>query len=124
MITEEQDILTSISESQTKEERPVVITILCVLGFLGACFSIPLLFTRGAILIGDWYPLYLGISAVIVIICFIGLWKMKKWGAYAYIGLTVVDQIFLLMMGIWTIFSLVIPAAVVGILLYHLYKMD
>ena len=43
----------------------------------------------------------------------VGLWKMKKWAAYTYIGLTAANQIVLLVMGVWSIMALIIPAIVI-----------
>ncbi|HWJ25876.1 MAG TPA: hypothetical protein VNS32_04995 [Flavisolibacter sp.] len=124
MMTEDQDILTTLSESQTKQKRPVVITVVCVIGFLGACISIPLIFSDRAASLGKWYPPLLALSTVLGIISFTGLWKMKKWAVYIYIGTFILGQIALLIMGIWNMFSLVIPAVVISIMVFHLNKME
>lgn len=54
----------------------------------------------------------------------IGLWKMKKWAAFAYTGFSALNQIVLLAMGVWNIMALIIPGIVVGIALAHINKMD
>lgn len=54
----------------------------------------------------------------------IGLWKMKKWAAYTYIGFVTLNQIVLLEMGVWNIMALVIPIIVIDIALAHVTKMD
>ena len=43
--------------------RPVAITIICVLGIVGAVFTIPMVFTSFARQIAAWYPPYLAFSA-------------------------------------------------------------
>jgi len=103
--------------------RPIAITIICVLGFIGAALSIPLIFSDMARAIGSWYPPYLGFSAVAGLICMIGLWKMKKWGVFAYTALVIINQVILFTMGVWNPLALLLPAIVIGIAFAHLSKM-
>jgi hypothetical protein len=39
-----------------KAKRPISITIICVIGFLGALIGIPVIFSPIAQQIGPWYP--------------------------------------------------------------------
>ena len=45
--------------------RPVAITVICILGFIGAALAIPLIFSATARGIGAWYPPYLGLTTLI-----------------------------------------------------------
>ena len=54
----------------------------------------------------------------------IGSWKMKKWAAYTYTALFVINQFVLLSMGVWNILALLLPAVVVAIALTNVKKMD
>ena len=121
---EEQEILDQSNSSLQNKKRPTAITVICILGFIGAAFTIPMIFSDIAGQVGSWYPPYLGLSAVIGLICMIGLWKMKKWAAYTYTGFVVLNQIVLLAMGVWNIMALIIPGIVIGIALAHVNKMD
>ena len=121
---EQQNIDNQVNEKQEEKKRPTAITVICVLGFIGAAFTIPLIFSDIAGQIGSWYPPYLGLSAIIGLVCMVGLWQMKKWAAYTYTGFVGLNQIVLLTMGVWNVMSLLIPAIVVGIALTHLKKMD
>lgn len=121
---EQQNIANQVNEKQEEKKRPTAITVICVLGFIGAAFTIPLIFSDIAGQIGSWYPLYLGLSAIIGLVCMVGLWQMKKWAAYTYTGFVGLNQIVLLTMGVWNVMALLIPAIVVGIALTHLKKMD
>jgi hypothetical protein len=107
-----------------KKVRPTAITIICVLSFIGAAFSIPLIFSDLSRQVGNWYPPYLGLSAIIGLICMIGLWQMKKWAAYTYALFFGLNQIVLLTKGVWNVSALIIPSIVVVIALAHLKKMD
>ncbi|MFM7681920.1 MAG: hypothetical protein ACKO7P_04165 [Bacteroidota bacterium] len=95
-----------------------------MLGFIGAAFTIPLIFSGIVGQIGSWYPPFLGLSAIIGFVCMVGLWQMKKWAAYTYTGFAGLNQIVLLIMGVWNVTALIIPAVVVGIVLTHVKKMD
>jgi len=121
---EQQNINEQVNEKPEEKKRPTAITVICVLGFIGAAFTIPLIFSDIAGQIGSWYPPYLGLSAIIGFVCMVGLWQMKKWAAYTYTGFVGLNQIVLLTMGVWNIMALIIPAIVVGIALTHLKKMD
>jgi hypothetical protein len=105
-------------------QRPVIITVICILGFIGAALSIPLIFSSAASNIGGWYPPFLGLSAVGGLICMIGLWKMKKWAVFLYTALVVVVQIVLFAMHVWTPFSLLVPAIIIAIGFANLSKMS
>lgn len=121
---EQQNINEKVNEKPEEKNRPTAITVICVIGFIGAAFTIPLIFSDIAGHIGSWYPPYLGLSAIIGFVCMVGLWQMKKWAAYTYTGFVGLNQIVLLIMGVWNIMALIIPAIVVGIALSHLNKMD
>lgn len=111
-------------ETQASEARPTSITVICIIGFLGALITVPLIFSPIAGQIGSWYPPYLAFSAVVGLACMIGLWKMKKWAAFLYTGFMILNQIVLLSMGVWNIFALLIPAAVIFFALKNLNKMS
>ncbi|RYY99333.1 MAG: hypothetical protein EOO11_05315 [Chitinophagaceae bacterium] len=110
-------------EFEVRHERPTIITIICVLGFVGAGISVLLLFSRAAREIGPWYPPYLGLSMLVGLACMIGIWKMRRWGAYTYTAFVALNQVILLYLGIWTISALLIPGIVVAIVLAHVQKM-
>ena len=113
-----------MNEKPQQKKRPTAITVICVFGFIGAAFTIPLIFSGIAGQIGSWYPPYLGLSTIIGFVCMVGLWQMKKWAAYSYTAFVGLNQIVLLTMGVWKIMALIIPAIIVGIALTHLKKMD
>ena len=112
-----------MSDEVSQAQRPLSISIICVLGFIGAVFTIPLIFSDIVRQIGPWYPPFLALSAVVGLACMIGLWMMKKWAAYTYTVFAVICQIVLLVMGAWNVMSLVIPAIIVILALKNLSKM-
>src|SRR5215470_18321325 len=102
--------------------RPVAITVICIIGFIGALFAIPILLSGAASSIGSWYPPFLAISTVAGFASMVGMWLMRKWGVYLYAALTVIGQVVVIAMGLWTVISLVIPAIVAGIGFANLSK--
>jgi hypothetical protein len=105
-------------------KRPTAITVICILGFIGAALSIPLIFSNVATIVGSWYPPYLGASALAGLICMFGLWNMKKWSVFAYTALVIINQVVLFATGVWNPFALLIPVIVIAIAFAHLSKMS
>jgi hypothetical protein len=73
--------------------------------------------------IGAWYPPYLAVSSIIGLTTIIGVWNMKKWAAYGYTGLSLLNQVILLALGLWSIPALILPAIFAVICLMNLSKM-
>ncbi|HUV50402.1 MAG TPA: hypothetical protein VMW78_05210 [Anaerolineae bacterium] len=105
-------------------KRPTSITIICVVGFIGALLSVPLFFSAIAKSMGVWYQLYLALVSIMGLVCMVGLWKMKKWAAYTYAGFVSLNQFVMLAMGIWNIGALIMPGVVVAFALAHSKKMS
>jgi hypothetical protein len=113
-----------MNETTEKAKRPTSITVICVIGFVGALISLPLIFSPIAQQIGSWYPPYLGFSSVVGLVCMVGLWTMKKWAAYGYTGFVALNQIVMLAMGVWNVLALLIPAVVIFFALKNVSKMS
>ena len=112
-----------IQASATPAPRPTAITVICVLGFLGAFVAIPAVFSDIARNVGAWYPPLLAFSAVVGFICMVGLWKMRKWAVFGYTAFCAINQIVLLAMGVWNIFALILPGIVIAISFSYLSRM-
>jgi hypothetical protein len=121
---EQQEIKDQTNENSNGKKRPTAITVICVIGFIGAVLAIRMIFSDNAGQIGSWYPPYLALSCVLGLICMIGLWKMKKWAAYTYTGFVALNQVVLLVMGVWNIMALIIPGIIIGIAIAYINKMD
>ena len=112
------------AQTRRAPERPMIITIVCVIGFIGVLFTIPLLFTDIARSVGAWYPPYAGVSVIVGAVCMVGLWKMKRWAAIAYTAFALVNQVVLILGGAWNILALIIPGIVVAIVLSKYKEME
>jgi uncharacterized membrane protein (DUF2068 family) len=119
---EEEDFLTpEIMESPDKT-RPVLITIICIVGFLEAAYTLKYIFTTSPL--HTVYQIIFGAEAIIGFICFSGLWKMKKWSVYLYIGFTAVYLIVMLLLGYWSIYPLIMPVLYIATMLAYFNRMD
>jgi len=114
----------NIFKLKNDTKRPVLITIICVIGFIAAILTFIMAFSGTTKLIGSWYPVYLIATRVITIIGIIGLWKMKKWAAYTYIAVLTLNQFILIALGTWNAIGLIFPAVVAGVILSQIKKMN
>jgi hypothetical protein len=60
-------------------ERPLLLTILCVIGFLASPIGILASFS---VLLPA--PLLLLAKSIIALVCYIGMWNMKRWAVVVY----------------------------------------
>jgi hypothetical protein len=103
--------------------RPLPITIICVIGFLGVLVVVPLIFSAQARNIGAWFPVALAFSAIIGFACMVGLWQMRRWSAYIYIAATAINEAIAVIAGTWNILSLIVPGIVIAVMLMYLKRM-
>jgi hypothetical protein len=121
---EQENILDQEILELTAKKRPVAITVISILGFIGIPFAIILILSKFAFRVGNWYPPLLAVSSIVRFICSIGLWKMKKWAVYLYFSLVVLVQMVEISIGVWKIASLITPIITIAILMNFLKKMD
>jgi hypothetical protein len=105
----------SEAPSQPANKRPVIITVICVIGFIGALLTLPLIFSHLALDVGNWYPPFLGLTAIVSIASFIGLWRMRLWGLGLYLAMFIIGQIVMLTMHIWSPLSPILPVIILMI---------
>jgi len=111
-------------KKQNSKKRPVIVTIICIISFIGTLQVIPLVISESAQQIGKWYPPYMGLSAIIGLISIIGIWKMKRWAVYLYTTMVVINQITGVVMDLWNIMTILFPGIAILAAFYHLKKMN
>jgi len=146
----EQQINNSTQPSSLQGKRPILITILCILGFLGVGFPLisdgpfksivrDVIFQQGGPsyvpttreLIIQQYSSFIPIlifTTLLGLIGLVGYWKMRKWGVYVYTAMAILSiGYYGLIIGISGIFSsiplLVFPLVIVGVGFANLKKM-
>jgi len=68
----------------TVRKRPVLLSIVCILGYIWIVFSFPAVFSPSVKKLGDWYPALFGLIVAGTFISYIGVWHMKKWGVQLF----------------------------------------
>lgn len=77
-------------------KRPVVLSIVCILGFIWIVFSFPAVFSPSVKKLGDWYPALFGLIVAASFISYIGAWYMKRWGVNLFIITFFIKEIILI----------------------------
>lgn len=104
-----------VSGRQAVPRRTAVVTVLCVVGFVGAALSVPGIFSGYARAVGDWYPVFLGWAVMSSLACIAGMWQMYRLGVYFYAFFALANQLVMLYMGVWRFPDLLVPAVFAGI---------
>lgn len=103
--------------------RPVAITIVCIIGFIGALVSVALILSGVAKSIGAWYTIYLAFASIIGLVCFVGFWKMRRIAVFIYASFVGLNQIIMLSTGIWSIGALLFPGVIVALTVHYSNRM-
>jgi hypothetical protein len=113
-----------VNESSRPAQRPLVITAICVIGFINATQMINLIMSPMSKQVGAFYPFYFSVSVLISLACIAGLWFLKRSAALVYSVLLVCNQLVLLNMGYWEISAAIIPICIIGLLLKYWDQMQ
>jgi hypothetical protein len=110
------------------KERPAIISLLCILGFLGVAFGLLTINSSFNKALGATFQAYYAIVLLISLVAYIAMWKMKKWGAVLYCVLTVVHlgvslQLFHFKL-ITMLLAIALNAIFIAVLIYNFSKLD
>lgn len=91
------------------KKRPITFTVICILGFIGTGVLVVLSVVYAILGLAKgealWSFLFLAFAAVLMTGAYVGIWKMKLWGAIAYTAIFVVNQLGLVLLGQWVAWS-------------------
>ena len=123
---EQQNILQPNSPTA---KRPKIITVFCIIGFIGAPFVFEGLLIPSAreLLIQQYGIFFVPItllSSLLGLIGLIGYWKMRKWGVYFYTAMAVISIGYGLIVGISGILGYILPLVILGAGFTNLKKMS
>ena len=117
-----------MTTATTKIRRPSAITVISVFEIIGGFLLFYFIFSPGVQNFvqdrGVGETLFFAFSSLGLWISGIGFWLMKKWAVYTFLGFALISQVYLLAVGRWNVFSLLIPAVVNFIGYKHLSKMN
>ena len=109
--------------SPPENARPRVLTVTAVVLFAAGVSLPPMAFSDLARNTGAWYLPYLCVSAAVVIFSGAGVWRLRRWGAFAYIGYVVLDVAVNVAAGTFVPGRLFVPGIVIAVLLGNLNRM-
>lgn len=108
-----------------QQQRPLGITILAVLAFIGGALN--LLAGLGIVGLLPIYGLLLLVLGVVALAFGFGAWTGKPWAWTLGVGLyalNIVLQIVFLIIGWATIGSIIVPIVIAGVIIYYLMTPD
>lgn len=98
--------------------------LVCVIGFIGAFLAMTLMFSPTVWQMGAWYPAYLSLSTVLVVLCLGGLWLMRREAVWAYAILTIVNQGVYYLAHQWKPVILILPVVILATAFFYYFEMD
>lgn len=111
-----------------KKERPALITLICILGFLGVASGLWGLESPYDRELGTTFQAYHAVVLTLSLIVLIGLWKMKKWSVILYGVIAVINPIVLWQVWHFTFLTmmvaLVLNAFIIILGVYNFPKMN
>lgn len=84
-----------------KPERPLPITLLCIAGFLACSLGMILVYSPSILREGMVYALYRSLGFTFLVVCFAGLWMMRRWSVWTLAAYFILNQAVCLSYGIW-----------------------
>ena len=107
-----------------KPKRPSSITLISIFGIISGLLSFYYVFQNSIQGPSLGNTMVFVLSGIVFLACGIGFWLMKKWAVYTYMVFSVINQIFLLVVGRWNILALLISAIVIYVGYKHLSEMS
>lgn len=107
-------------QTTTSVERPTIITVICIIGFVGA--GLGLLGSFALLALAPMFGIIALASVGVGLTALIGVWQMKKWGVYVYTAsaaLSIIGSLDPL-----NIIGIIIPAAIVAVFWTNINKMS
>lgn len=108
----------------TIRKRPLLLRILCIIGFIWVIFSFPGIFAPSIKKLGDFYPALVGLIVATTFIALIGIWHMKRWGVNLYVTVFFIKQLFLIQINDVSIPGISVSAVFIFCMLLYYKRMD
>ena len=105
-------------------QRPLILTLLCALGFLGCFIKIFYGFSTEIRSVRIWYPSYISLSTIVLMIALFGLMQMKRWGLFLFAAFFLIHQWVQWRVGLWDVGSSLLFAAILLVGVLHYKKLS
>jgi hypothetical protein len=113
-----------------ENKRPILVTIICILQFMGVPFSIlgsllaPVFAPIINQIIPGWYTVFEIVFTIFYLVCLIFIWKMRRRALICYTTLVILDCIVTFLAGFGSYFILSITIIILGLLWTQFKKMS
>lgn len=115
-------VMRSFARAATADDRPVMITVVCIIGFLGGWSSL-----LSLLLLADpfvWLGVYAFFSGVFTLTCMVALWRMRLWAVPAFIILFIINQIVWTKAGVWSGRDIPFSLMVIVVGIYYFRELE
>jgi hypothetical protein len=85
-----------------KSERPGILTFFCILGFIICFLGMILVISPEVQARGKLFAVYFSLNFAFLAVCLGGLWLMRQWAFWAYVGYFVVNQAVSFAFQVWS----------------------
>ncbi|HEY0030235.1 MAG TPA: hypothetical protein VGC65_05710 [Bacteroidia bacterium] len=109
---------------QSSVKRPVLLKIVCIIGFIWIIFSFPAVFSPSIKKMGDWYPALFGLIVAASFISYIGVWHMKRWGVQLFVVTFFIKETLLVLVNDLSYVGVVLSALFIVSMLAYYRRMD
>ncbi len=106
------------------KKRPVLLTIVCVMGYVWIVFSLPAVFSPAIKKLGDWYPALFGLIVAASFISYVGVWHMKRWGVNLFLLTFFIKEILLILINDLSYVGITISVFFISTMVVFYKRMD
>jgi hypothetical protein len=105
-------------------KRPVLLTVLCVLGFVWIVFAFPGILSPDLKRHGAAYPPLLGLLIALQFMAFVGVWHLKRWGVHLFIYVFLSKTILLLLIDDVSTIGTILSILFIGLFFIWYKRLD
>jgi hypothetical protein len=105
----------------TLAKRPVLVSIVCIIGFVWVLFTFPGVLAPDVKRAGAIYPPLLGLTICLKFIAFVGIWYTKRWGIHLFTYVMIAQSLLLFLLNDLS-FAGITVAVIMLIILFPYYR--
>ncbi len=107
-----------------KSECPALLALFCFLALFGCFLKMYYVFSGEIRQVSSWYPIYVSLSTVFIIVCLYNLYQMRKWSFWAFAVFLIVHQIVQWQVNRWDISAFALFLAIVVTAAFYYRRME
>ncbi len=113
-----------MSENSNTISKPLIISIICFIALINTAQLSYMAISPVPKQFGAFYPGYFVIATIASLVSISGLWLLKKWAAWFYSAILVINQMVLVSMGLWEVSAAIIPVLMIVLLFQNMDKLS